>query len=168
MKRLLIMVFSLLYVLSIPALAWMGEDGFENDLVKDEGLIVKSLEHFVRYFREDWPIKCDRLVVEDNWYCYQYRHYGLKWANNGGKDTKTLQVWESAKAYVEALRGTGYFEVIKSDKQEQEVFYILEYIGPGEVNETFRVRKSDPKGAVVVASYLGHVQIYSLWIIVEK
>ena len=160
MKRLLILVFTLFYALSLTAYASTDDTGFEHDLVKNEGMMVKSLDHFVRFFWPDWPVKCDRLDVGENWYCYQYRHYGLKWANNGGKDTDKLQVWESAKTYVTALWATGYFDIIKTDIKDNEAFYILKYIGPGEVNETFRVRKNDPKGNIVVASYLGHVQIY--------
>lgn len=135
----------------------MDEEGFEYGLVKENGLLVRSLESMVYAYGDEIPL-CDYVFQEDNWYCYQYTDYGLEWLRNGGKDD---YVWNWAQGYADALCMTGYYEPSKSDVQSDEVFYILRYIGPGEITETFSIRKSDPDdAAIVIASYLGNVQIY--------
>ena len=159
MKRLLVVIIILsLCIMPMAALAAeTDEDGFEYGLVKENGLIVKSLNGLTASFGVEIP-PCDCVIQEDNWYCYQYSDYGLKWLRNGGKDP---QVWNWAQNYADGLCMTGYYEPIKSDVKSDEAFYLLRYIGSGDLTETFCIRNSDPDdAAIVIASYLGDVKIY--------
>lgn len=157
MKRLLAIMLVLFFI--APTMASAGktdEEGFEYGVVKDDGLTVKSLEHFASEWIDMEP--CDRVFQEDNWYCYQYKDRGLKWGRHGEIDP---ELWAYAERYADALCSTGYYEPLKSDIKEDEVFFLLAYAGPGKVNETFIIRNSLPySAAIVIASYMGNINIY--------
>lgn len=157
MKRLISLLLVLLCLPTVLASAGkVDEDGYEYGIVKNDGLIVKSLEHFASEWIEMKP--CDRVFQEDNWYCYQYQDRGLKWLRHGEENAET---WGFAERYADALCSTGYFEPLTSDVQEDEVFYLLTYVGPGQISNTFNIKNSHPSGAaIVIASYLGNINIY--------
>ena len=157
MKRILSIVLAMLCMLPVMATAdRTDEEGYEYGIVRNDGLLVKSLEHYASEWIEMPP--CDRIFQEDNWYCYQYRDRGLQWSRHGGKDP---EAWGFAERYADALCSTGYYEPLRSDIQDDEVFFVLAYVGPGRVSETFSIRRSDPSGAaIVVASYMGDINIY--------
>lgn len=156
MKRLMILALALLYVLTATALAWTDKEGFASGGVKNDGLLVRSLEDYTSSMGTELA-PCNSIFQEKNYYCYEYSKRALPYKKKPG-DSLT---WSWAQAYAEMLCLTGYFQQVQPNVQRNsEVFYLLEYVGPGEVKNTFSIRKSDPKAAIVVASYWGDLKIY--------
>lgn len=123
-----------------------------KNVATNDGLTVMSPEQFLGID------PCDNLSADDTRYAYVYTNRGYKYHDYG----TTLPVdWFQMEEYVNALVKSGYYEILEQSVDPDDAYWLLGYIGPAEIKNTFSLYSGKTnQTAIALRNFIGDIKVY--------